>query len=570
MKQNSVSTFITNKNLTDDLKRQAIAFMRLSKRGREDITVFATEMLGLPLNEFQKRYLLQTTTPREMLRDQEFVQSLNEQLGEDLFKFYSGDVEGMKFGKNIAFPSNQVGKTVMIAIKHLWFNYYKIGLDLSADIFDKAYFATLNISPASRQVKACIRYTMSILNQEFVIEEGGRSRINQLHPLMQGFFKSYNSTLGEIRFANGSIFYSVPVGHDQASSLAGGQFAYISYDECAQSGHLENELGAKVLSRLIKYGVALDLISTAEVDAPSHQYYHRIVQLGLQCKEGWWSMGGSLDQNIFIPERQREQIKADLFATDKKKYRQVVFGEFVTGGKRFFEQSEIDNLWKLPGRKTMIPGHKYLLVADWGMADTGDPSEFAVFDHTTFAENRRIEIVAWETTQGGTPHMQFAILKALYDEFTEYGEDGITVTPPQFLMDANALGGVVIKKLLSALKPKGFSMDKDEALLILKTEMGAGRDYYETEDGQVIERFPVFGNIATFFQQGLADQLGMYHLDDKKLTQDKVMTLMMGVAHIAKKFPRTGKPLSEVNLSGMRTWSRTVRPMHTVRHIKTL
>jgi len=543
-----INKLIFDETLPVEAKRKIIEMLKTARRGREDIIVFAKDMLGMPLNDFQKKFLKQTTTPRTVL-----------QKAGDFF----GEVGGMLFGKNIAFPSNQVGKTVMIAIKHLWFDYYKIGLTLTGDMFDKAYYATLNISPHTRQVKQCSRYIMEILNEQFVIEENGKARLNKVSPLLKGFLISFNATIGEMRLANGSIFYSVPVGQDQAASLAGGQFAYISYDECAQSHHLEQELGAKILSRLIKYGVGLDLISTAEVDAPSHQYYHRIVQLGLQCKELWWAIGGSLDQNIFIPEHQREKIKADLKATDKKKYRQVVFGEFVTGGKRFFDQSEIDQMWKNSTKKAHIPGHKYLLVADWGMADTGDPSEFAVLDFTEYTKPEilkpKIEVVAWEDVRGGSPHVQFAILRALYDSYTDYHEDGETVIPPTFLMDANALGGVTIKKLLVLLKPKGFDIEKDEALLMLKNEMSAGRKYYEDEEGNIIEEAPVFGNIACYFIQELADQLGMYHMDDAKLKQDKVMTLMMGVSWVVKKHPR-GKSLQDANISRMSSWNRSIRP----------
>jgi hypothetical protein len=556
--RNSINEFVFDQTLPIDSKRRLLELVELNRRGREDITVFAEEMLGIPLNDFQRKFLRQTTAPREFLMDKAWATSA------DLIP-YLGDVLGMLFGKNIAFPSNQVGKTVMIAIKHCWFDYYKIGMTLSGEIFDKTYYATLNISPHSRQVRACARYMMEILNGEFIINEGGKSRVNQLSPLLKGFFVSFNSTLGEVRFSNGAVFYSVPIGQDQASSLAGGQFAYISYDECAQSHHLESELGAKIMSRLIKYGVALDLISTAEVDSPSHQQYARLVALGREHKDGWWAMGGSLDDNKFIPAEQREKIKADLLATDKKKYRQVVLGEFITGGKRFFDQAEIDQLWKLKTPKRLIPGHKYLLISDWGMSDTGDPSEFAVLDYTDYKDRGFLEVVAWEQAQGGSPFMQFALLRTLYDAYTEYEDDGMTVISyPTFLMDAAALGGVTIKKMLVQLRPIGFNIEKDEALFILKTEMAKGREFEEDDWGNTLEHNLEFGSIRSFFIQGLADQLGMYHIDDKKLTQDKVMTLMMGVAWIVKKNPR-GKPLASANISGMRSWQRSHRPITRTR-----
>ena len=311
-----------------------------------------------------------------------------------------------------------------------------------------------------------------ILSGQFIIDEDGKKRLNDLSLLLKDFIVGDNVNLGEIRFANKSVMYSIPTGQDQASSLAGAQFGYISYDECSQSLHLKEELGAKILSRLIKYGVCLDLIATPEVDSPSHQYYLHIVRLGMRKVQGWWSLVGmGMDDNKFIPKQQRERAKATLLATDKKRYRQVVHGEFITSGKRFFDASEIENLWKLPGKRDCKRGGKYLLVADWGMADTGDLSVFFVFDYTNFHIDGKIDLVNHESIQGGSPQMQFSLLRTLYDQYTWYDEDGVTAHLPTFLMDAEALGGVVIKKLLVLLKPRSFEIDKDEALVLTKGAM---------------------------------------------------------------------------------------------------
>jgi hypothetical protein len=547
-----ITTEIQLKNLAisdlpDDLKLEFLEMLELNARGRADIVVFAEEMLGVPLNEFQKDFLRHTTTPRT-----EWAEKFNTVIDE---------IGGMLFGRNIAHPSNQIGKTVMISIKHIYFAYYKIGLELDEELIDKTYYSTLNISPHTRQVRACYNYVKDILNGNFLIDEEGKKRLNKMCPLLQNFLVGENTTLGELRFANKSIMYSVPVGQDQASSLAGGQFAYISYDECAQSHHLEAELGAKILSRLIKYGVCLDLISTPEVDAPSHQYYLHVVKLGEAGKEGWWSKGGKLADNRFISNEQQERIMADLLATNKQKYRQVVFGEFITGGKRFFEPAEIENLWKLSSKISCLNNHNYLLVSDWGMSDTGDESVFMVLDYTDWTKHGKIRLVNHEKIKGGSPNMQFALLRTLYESYTWYEPDGVTAHQPKFVMDANALGGVVIKKLLESLKPIGFNIPKDIALTLLKGEVSARRSYTESEiDGSIIEGNPDFGNIESYYIDELATQMGNYHLDDTKLTQDFVMCLMMGVSHIVKKIPKTIKATVINPLAGYNATVGNARP----------
>lgn len=524
--------------LSDAEKLRFLELMEMEARWRTDIIAFSEEGLGVPLNAYQKKWLSRTTTPRS-----EWFEKFGEVIE---------DIGGFLFGSNISAIGNQSGKTVGISIKHIYFNKYKIGMELEADLIDKAHYATLNISPHSRQTKAAYQHVKDILSGQFLIDEDGKKRLNDLHPLMKDFLVGENSNLGEIRFANKSIMYSVPTGQDQASSLAGAQFGYISYDECSQSLHLKTELGAKILSRLIKYGSCLDLIATPEVDSPSHQYYLHIVRMGMAGKGGWYALTGmGMEDNKFIPLAQRERAKASLLSTDKKRYRQVVKGEFITSGKRYFDANEIENLWQLKGKRAVQLGGKYLLVADWGMSDTGDKSVFFVFDYTNYWIEGKFDLVCHEEILGGSPQMQFALLRTLYDSYTWYDEDGVTAHLPTFLMDAEALGGVVIKKLLVLLRPKGFDIDKDIALFETKRAMSSGRDFIESDiDGAIIENNPDFGIVRSYYIDELNEQLGMYHVEDKKLETDYVMAFMMGVSYITKKLPKPqGKP-AELNLLG--------------------
>ena len=521
-------------------KARFIDLLEAEMKGRADIIYFSENILGVPLNKYQKKWLERTTTPRS---------KWGEKFGDFIV-----DIGGFLFGSNISAIGNQSGKTVGIAIKHIWFNKYKVGMELEANLIDKAHYGTLNISPHSRQTKACYNHIEDILNEKFLIDEDGKKRLNKLSPLMKDFLAGSNVNLGELRFSNKSVMYSVPTGADQASSLAGAQFGYISYDECSQSLHLKEELGAKILSRLIKYGVCLDLIATPEVDSPSHQHYLHLVRLGQAGKDGWWALTGmGMDDNKFIPKEQRERAKASLLSTDKKKYRQVVKGEFITSGKRFFDTAEIENMWQLTGKRNAKMGGKYLVSADWGMSDTGDKSVFMVFDYTNYHMDGKIDLVAHEEAQGGSPNMQFALLRTLYDQFTWYDEDGLTGHVPVFVMDDEALGGVVIRKLLMSLKPKGFDIEKDIALFETKRAMSLGRDFIESDiDGAVIEKNPGYGIVRSYYIDDLSEQLGIYNaIDDKKLETDYVMAFVMGISHIVKKLPKpAAKPIQMNALAG--------------------
>lgn len=529
---------LTSADLGADAKA---AFMKLigeEIRGRTDIVFFAENKLGVPLNDFQKEWLTKTTTPRSQWEER-FGIPMSE--------------EDFMYGRNISAIGNQSGKTVATAVKHIWFNYYKIGMELPGDMIDTAFYATLNISPQLRQTRACYNYIVDILSGDFMIDEEGNKRLNALHPTMQGFLVGQNVNLGEIRFANNSVMYSVSTGHDQASSIAGLQYGYISYDEASQSLHLQEELGAKILSRLIKYGCCLDLIATPEVDSQSHQFYFNLVRKGQKKEDGWWALTGmGIDDNRFISRAQREKAKSAILKTDPIKYRQVVRGEFVSGGKRFFDVDEIAQLFQLAGPKPYIEGHKYLISADWGMSDTGDQSVFMVFDYTSWAVGNRIELVNHEATKGGTPQQQFAFLRVLYDMYTGTAENGAQILPT-FVMDANGLGGVVIKKLLLALRPIGYNIEKDEGLFLTKNAMGHGRKYHsDGVDGAIIEENPDYGVVRSYYIEELSQQLGLYHVEDKKLDTDFVMAFMMGVSYIVQKVPKGTASPSTISMLASR------------------
>lgn len=512
--------------MENEAKLRFLELLEDEVRGRDDICYFSEHMLGIPLNKYQKRWLTRTTTPRALWK---------EKFGEEI-----EDIGGFLFGSNISAIGNQSGKTVGIAIKHIWFNKYKKGMDLPPHLINKAQYITLNLSPHSRQTRACFQYVNDILNGNFIIDRDGKKDLNKLSPLMKDFLAGANINLGEIRFRNNSVMYSVPTGQDQAASLAGNQYGFISYDECSQSLHLAEELGAKILSRMIRYGVCLDLIATPEESSPSHQFYRHIVKLGELGREGWWSLTKmGMDDNEFLPKEQKERAKASLVATDKKRARQVIYGEFISSGKKFFDTNEIEHMFCLTSKCKCLPGHKYLISADWGMSDTGDESVFFVFDYTDYQISGKIRVVNHEAIRGGSPQMQFALLRTLYENYTWYDEDGTTAHKPIFVMDAEALGGVVIKKMLTSLQPKKFDIDKDVALLETRNAMSRGREYVESEvDGAIIESNPKYGDLQAYYIEDFNEQLGIYQIQDEKIDTDWVMAFVMGVSHIIKKIPK--------------------------------
>lgn len=538
------------KELTKDVPKEKKELMEDIKIGRTDPVYFATKILGIELHDGQKLWLWMTTGTQ---LDKAYEVGLK--LHDEMRKLWSNRAEfdeivaKQEFGfqKNILVPSNRWGKTLVTSVKHLWYNYYKIGVRGSPENKAKQRCGTMNLSPHSNQCQAGYEYILDILFSKFtytIMEEGVPvSKVNKCR--IPDFYVSDNSGKRTIHFKNGTFYKAVPTGEDQASSLAGNPYLYISYDECAQSLHLKAELPAKIMSRLIDFGGPLDLVSTPEVDKPSHQYFFHISKLGLKVEDGWFTLIGRLTDNIFLGAKEVNMVIGSIKSTDPIKYRQVVFGEFVTTGKKMFDQILIERLWDELTPRMPEYEHKYLVIADWGFSDTGDPTVFYVLDYTP----KRIgdkeiknhyRIAYREAIKGGSPFAVLTRAKMLQREWNG----------AKFLHDASSMGGVMIKKMLAEMNMTDIadfsaSGDKSDMLFCLIVAMSEGRKARVTEEGRVIEENPNFGRLRSYHIPELEEQLGNYQynpekgVSDKKLEQDDVMCLGMGIWWLERKYMKS-------------------------------
>ena len=472
-------------------------------KGKEDFIFFAEYWLGIKLNSFQKRLLRETFDSPQ----------------------------------NIWATSNQCGKTVAIAVLHIWFNFYKIGIRgiEKPEIFEKTYYSTLNISPILRQSKECFRYIQQILNSSFTWEEETKRKVNQCK--IENFIASVNQNLGEIRFSNNSVHYSLSTGEDQGAGLAGAQFAYISYDECIQSLNFEQELPARIFSRLAKYGQRLDLVGTPDERSKSQQYYFHLVKEAEANRNGFKILFGKYDENEFINEEQREKFKAQLLRLDPIRYRQVVLGEFISTGEKMFEPQIVHQIWN--GKISFTLPEKdcsYLISVDWGLSEMGDKTIFAVVKELELLKERHYEIVNARAEKGGDPWKLMAELRLLKQSYNN----------ADVIMDVNSLGGTIFKKMLKDIKPISFDShgkSKEEALTYLKLVLTSSRDCFIDESGRVVEKNPNFGRLRSYYLSELEAELGNYQLKDDKIKQDWVSALYQAIWWLEYR-----KPLSQIKV----------------------
>lgn len=522
----SMSSDEIGRRLTED-EREVIA---LTKIGRYDPVFFLEKMVGLALHNGQKVWLWCTTKTQ---KDKAY--ELGHMMGLKNFEnrgIFDERWALSTFKKNILVPANRWGKTFCTSGKHLWYCYYKIGVRGTAGNIAATRCGTLNLSPHSNQANAGYQYILDFLASKTVWVRDGISVKNNCKI---GFFlKGSNKQSRTIEFSNGTTYKAFPTGEDQASSLAGTPFLYISYDECAQSLHLKDELPAKIMSRLIDYGGPLDLISTPEVDKPSHQYFFHIAKQGMRGEEGWWTMIGKMSDNDFLGKAEMESTLESIRQTDPQKYRQVAFGEFVTTGKKMFDAVVIERLWDKKHPETPTVGRRYVLSVDWGFADTGDPSVFYVLDYTDYPN---IRIAFRDSIKGGNPFAVITYARMLQREWNG----------AKFIHDSGGLGGVMMRKMLKEVEVQDvidFSAigNKLDMLFAMQLCVTAGRAPIIDPEGRVTETNPNFGRLRSYYIYELEEQLGNYQynpdkgVSDKKLVQDEVMALGQGIWYLEKTY----------------------------------
>jgi len=521
-------------SLSEDDKMSILPMTAAIAKGRTDPVFFGEFFLGLKFHSSQKIWLwLTTKTQIQRAYDMAMAEGIELPSLEKLLAH--------PFLKNILCPANRFGKTFVTSIKHIWYNFYKIGCTGPPSYIKDIRYPTLNISPHSLQVDAAYRYIVDIFNDKFIYKWEGQTVRNICK--IKSFLVDHKQTKREIIFNNNGYIKGVPTGEDQASSLAGTQFFYISYDEAPQSLHLKKELPAKIQSRLIDSGGPLDIIGTPEVDKPSHAYYQRIVKFGTTLRDGFFTLLGKLEDNIFIGEEVKKMTLESIKQTDPEKYRQVAFGEFVSSGAKLLPVIAVNKLFddsfKLEAGQ---PGRKYIIGVDWGFSDTGDPSVFDVFDYTKLMEllaagkNEELNTILYqlvfrESIKGASPYAALARLKILQQDFN----DAIIIH------DSSSMGGVMIKKMLREMHVRhlyDFSMaksPKDEMLFLLLRAMTFGREIETLGDGRIKELNENFGKIRSYYIDALEEQLSNYRIEDTKLEQDEVMAFGLPIWYCERK-----------------------------------
>lgn len=315
-------------------------------RGRQDIVFFADYFLGMKLHPGQIRFMRGAT----------------------------GNV-------NVLVPGNRFGKTVILAIRHIWHNFYKIGMkEGDAEEWQKVSYRTVALAPHSNVLEVDFQLIKQIMTSSFPInKEGEPIKTNKCR--LSWYIeldKCRNSAPYFIQFRDNTGIMFASTDGDKGGSVQGRKFGYGSYDEGGRSHHLEYELMSNLLPRFAEMGAQLDIASTPDQTSPSIVYHSEIFEKGQKGVEGFKSFEGSAFENIFLPESYFEQIE-ETYGNDPLK-QQVLYGKFVFAGDTLYPAEDIKAAKdeSLNSGVSYEHGHKYVIGIDTAMGE--DEMVYSVLD----------------------------------------------------------------------------------------------------------------------------------------------------------------------------------------------
>lgn len=320
--------------------------------GEKDPVIFANHLLGVPLHPGQVKYLRATEAEQHKI--------------------------------NLLVPSNRWGKSTMIAVRHIHKHFYKAGIPKgNQSAWMKADYRTANIAPHSSLVEPVFNYIDQIMTSRLLIKLPNGKTVTNKCQIEWFYLKNRTQTSPPMRqfFAYGTYVEHRTIGATAADSLEGKPWGYISYDEGGRSDHLEDEINGTLLARLFDWNGVLDIPSTPNMNSASILYHYKLYQDGLLGINDTFTMEGSLRDNIFFtPAQIDKQYK--LYENNPLR-EQVLEGKFVFAGDNIFPADDIlaSQDETLDDGIRYEEGHTYVISTDTAIGS--DEMVHCVLDTTT-------------------------------------------------------------------------------------------------------------------------------------------------------------------------------------------
>lgn len=457
---------------------------------------------------------------------------------------------------NILRPGNRFGKSLITAGKHLYHHFTKIslsGMYQKEDEWERINYNTLNFGPGYEQAREVLRIARDIVQGNIHIPPQYQDKygVTNSSLLKDWFIKEDRADaqmLPYINFASGSSLLGRSY-DEMGAAFKMKALAYISGDECGDIKEIWTFTNGTLLPRLAQYkNPQIDFIGT--IQAEGHDYL-RMIEMGEDDMErsDWRSNGmfyvqkGSMYENPFLDSETIAKIER---VADPVMRKQIIWGEHVETGDKYLGFTRVQNGVddKLQLLERALPGRRYLELWDFAGGESywADFTVGIVLDYSTEPYN----LVYFNRFKGGDMPipLQYELVEDVHKRFSE--ESGNC----KLIIDSSALGGKNALAFLKHLNPIQYNITpklKAEMLATLKITLDGGdnedlkRKTKTLSNGQVVEENPSWGGLKYPYIQALLNELQNYKLDDKKIRNDIVMTLAMGVHYLELRKPKQTK-----------------------------
>jgi hypothetical protein len=354
-------------------------------RGKDDIELFARELLGINLHPGQARF---AKSSRKI---------------------------------NVLSTANRYGKSTLVAVKHIHKAFYKVGVpEGNMRGWLGSEYLTAALAPHSQQAEVVTRTIKQILSSTYPTRSSG-TKI-ETNKCMIGWFmtKVAESYPMLIEYSNGSKTIIRSTGEDKAASIAAKAFGYIGYDEAGKSYHLEEEFHSVLLPRLADFNGTMDLIGTPDATSPSFVFYQELFWRGggdgNPQEDEYYSQEGSALENPYLPESYFEETRK-IFQGDPR-LEQVLYGKFISVGDKVFDhRTVLEAARDIPDFTPFEKGHKYIIGVDTAIGE--DEIVITVIDWT----KAPFRVVRTDGRKGNSQSPQFH-LQNIMDIFYHYNQEG--------------------------------------------------------------------------------------------------------------------------------------------------
>ena len=453
---------------------------------------------------------------------------------------------------NILRPGNKWGKSFTAAIKHAYHHYLKWnmwGQYRTDDEWFALKYDTLNFGPGYEQAREIPRLLRDIAQGNVFIPPAYQKWYGSTNKsLLKDWFvvddKVDSITLPHLKFWNGGQLL-VRSYDEMGAAFKMKGIAYVSGDEVADIRELWQFTNGTLLPRGVAYrNFTIDYYGTPQPEGFDFQMMIENAEEDMK-KPDWRENGmyyvqkGSMMDNPFLDE---ETVKAIMKISDPEMRRQIIAGEFVQSGTKYFGFDRVMNAVdsKLTQIYEALPSRRYVISCDFagGESTYADYTVIGVFDATE-EPYRLVNLTRVKAREMPIP-MQYKFVDELYQKF-RHGRDC------RLVIDASALGGKNAQAFLKHLNPITLDIKmnlKAEMLATLKIALDGGqsdhfkRDFTVGDDGEHIDKNPTWGLLRIPNYKPMIDELLGYKLDDQKIRTDCVMMIAMAVHYIEMKRPK--------------------------------